>query len=98
MSGAVGLHEILGAAFCAGAGGWMLFFHDHYRALRQRQHERDLAARLARGSDAYFEQLRALRAYPPGLLPAWQRRLGGALMLLFGFAYLALAIAAGGRP
>jgi hypothetical protein len=98
MSGSIALHDIAGAALLACAGGWMLFFQDHYVAARRRRHERDLAARLARGSDAHFEQLRELRAYAPGLLPAWQRRLGGALLLLFGLGYLVLAIAGVGRP
>jgi hypothetical protein len=98
MSGSPGLSQLAGAALCVGAGGWMLVFQDHYLAARRRRHARDLAERQARGSDAWFEEQRSLRAYAPGLLPAWQRRLGGALMLLFGLAYLAMAIAGSGRP
>jgi hypothetical protein len=98
MSGAFGLYGIAGAALLAGLGGWMLFFQDHAVAMGRRRHERELADRLARGSDAWFEELRDLHAYAPGRLPAWQHRLGGALMILFGIACLALAIAGGGRP
>ena len=93
-----GLIDSAGPALLAAVGGWMLLFHDHYSAWRRRQHERDLAGRLARGSDAYFEELRDLRAYAPGRLPAWQRRLGGAFLTLLGIAYLVPAIAGGGRP
>jgi hypothetical protein len=30
-----------------------------------RRHKDEIAARLRRGSDAYFEELRSLKAYPP---------------------------------
>jgi hypothetical protein len=35
------------------------------RHLRQSLYRRHMEARLARGNDLYFEELRALRAYPP---------------------------------
>ena len=83
------LMDSAGPALPAAVGGWMLLFHDHYSAWRRRQHERDLAGRLARGSDAYFEELRELHAYAPGRLPAWQRRIGGALLLILGLTVIA---------
>jgi hypothetical protein len=98
MIGSSGPYVIVEVALIAGLGAWMLFFQGHYGAWRRRQHARALADRLARGSDAYFEELRELRAYPPGRLPDWRRRLGGALMLLFGTAWLAVMVAQGGRP
>jgi len=47
----------------------------------RRDHENRLADRLARGTDAYFEELRALKAHrPPRSLLLW--RLGGAALFL----------------
>jgi hypothetical protein len=37
--------------------------------LRHAVHRRHMEARLARGNDLYFEELRALRAYPPEAPP-----------------------------
>jgi hypothetical protein len=51
----------------------------------RRDHEARLADRLARGTDAYFEELRALKAYrPPRSLLLW-RWGGAALFLLSAF-------------
>lgn len=51
------------------------------RERARRDHADRLAARLARGTDAYFEELRALQAYwPPRSLLLW--RWGGAALFL----------------
>jgi hypothetical protein len=42
-----------------------------------RTHEAAIADRLARGEDAYFEELRELRAYPPQRHSSWVWRASG---------------------
>jgi hypothetical protein len=82
-------NSIFAVLFMA-AGAWSLFAEPHYSAWRRRLHEEHLADRLARGSDAYFEELRAIHAYSPQRVSAFQRKVWGALMILGGLAYLAL--------
>ena len=53
-----------------------------FRDARQREYRKQLAARMARGTDAYFEELRALKAYPPSRSVLIERVLGVALVLL----------------
>ena len=43
----------------------LLLFPKRAAALAARAHARRLAEREARGTDAYFEEARELRAYPP---------------------------------
>ena len=51
-----------------------------------RAHDLRVADRLARGSDAYFEELRSLRAYQP-MKRIWAIRLIGLLLVAFGISY-----------
>ncbi len=53
-----------------------------FRARARARYEQRLAARLARGTDAYFEELRSLRAYPPPARALIWRGLGGVLIAL----------------
>ncbi|MBY8826815.1 hypothetical protein [Hephaestia mangrovi] len=48
-----------------GAGLFMAFGTRHWIARSQQRHARKLADRLARGSDAYFDELRSLQTYKP---------------------------------
>ena len=48
-----------------GAGLVMAFGTRRWIARAQQRHEGKLADRLARGSDAYFDELRSLQTYKP---------------------------------
>jgi hypothetical protein len=72
------------------SGAWMLFFAAHYQAWHERRHQARLAGRLARGTDAYFEELREIEAYPPRRLSPFNRKVMGALSLIVGVSYLAI--------
>ena len=58
----------------------LLFVPEWIARRAQWQHEEQLADRLAAGKDRYFEELRALEAYPPSppTSPAW--RVAGAVV------------------
>ena len=81
--------HFLGAFGLIALGLIMLFAPRFYREERLRQTDRDIADRLAHGSDRYFEELRTLQAYrePPRL-----GRFLGLLAVLLGVSYLAIAI------
>jgi hypothetical protein len=81
---------LLFAIVLAGTGAWSLFFQGHYAAWRERRYLARLADRLARGEDAYFEELRELQAYPPQRFSRPQQKIGGALAMLVGLACFAL--------
>ena len=81
--------HFLGALSLVVLGAIMLFAPAFYRAERQREHDRALADRLARGSDRYFEELRTLQASRE---PPRASRFLGLLAILLGVSYLALSI------
>jgi hypothetical protein len=72
------------------SGAWMLFFAGHYQAWHERRYQARLADRLARGTDAYFEELREIEAYPPRRFSPSNRKISGALSLIVGVSYLAI--------
>jgi hypothetical protein len=76
--------DIESAAFIA-AGAVMMVVPAKVAARRQRAHDLRLADRLARGSDAYFEELRSLQAYQP------MKRIGAIRLVGLLFAALGLA-------
>ena len=71
--------------FCLGLA--LLLFPQRAAARSARAHARRLADREARGTDAYFEEARALRAYSPRL--PWMWRVTGAIFAAAG-AFLIL--------
>ena len=73
-------------------GAWMLLAQGHFSAWMERRHQQRLADRHARGQDAYFEELREIRAYPPHRIPPFQRKVGGALLIILGVSTLGLSI------
>ena len=75
--------EALGAAI---AGLFMLFGTRIWIERAQHAHQRRIDDRIARGSDAYFEELRSLKAYNP-MRKVWTVRLVGLLLLLFAALY-----------
>lgn len=78
--------------FIVAAGLWLLLFVEGFAAWHRRRYDARLAARIARGRDAYFEELRELEAYPPApraasspmrfALGALYVVLGGAMILV----------------
>jgi hypothetical protein len=78
--------------FLVAFGLWSLFFEQHFERWRHGRYLARLDARLARGEDTYFEELRELRAYPHRLaVPRWSR-LRAILILLCGGSFLVAAI------
>jgi Flp pilus assembly protein TadB len=60
----------------------MILVPHWYRARARARHQQRLAARLARGSDAYFEELRSLKAYPPPVRALVWRGFGLAMIAM----------------
>ena len=75
--------ELITSSVLIVVGGAMLFGTGSWIAWRKREHHRRLDARLARGSDAYMDELRSLQAYKPLAKPSLVR-LVGALLIAFG--------------
>lgn len=77
--------------FIAAVGLLLLLFGPWFAAHRRRRHEARVARRLARGEDAYFEELRELQAYPPPktLPPTPAQYLIGVLLIVLGGALIA---------
>jgi hypothetical protein len=73
-------------------GGWMFFFVGHFAARKERLYQARLADRLARGTDAHFEELRELQAYPPRRYSRPAQMLVGALLMLVGAAQIAMSV------
>jgi len=71
------------------AGALMIVAPSYVAARSRHAHDQRLADRLARGSDAYFEELRALQAYQP-MKGAWAIRLVGAIFAALGLILLYL--------
>ena len=69
------------------AGGTVMLVAPARVAARDRRsHDRRLADRLARGTDAYFEELRTIEAYAPkGRLALI--RLSGLVLVIVGIAH-----------
>ena len=66
--------------------GLVLLFNPRwFREVNRRDHEQRLAARTERGSDAYFEELRGLQAYPPTRPMRAKQAMGVVLFLLSAF-------------
>lgn len=79
-------------AVTAIAGGFFAFvWPDRAQTRIEAAHQQKLNERLARGSDAYFEELRSLQAYAPksGIV---RRRIIGGLFLALGLAYFLFII------
>jgi hypothetical protein len=74
------------AVFAAGGGFFALVWPDRAQARIEAAHQQKLADRMARGSDAYFEELRSLQAYAPkgGIV---RRRIIGGFFLALGLGY-----------
>jgi hypothetical protein len=81
MNGEIAFRLLWPAAAILNGLAMMLIPH-WFRARAQARHEQRLAARLARGSDAYFEELRSLEAYPPQVRALVWRG--------FGFAFIVM--------
>ena len=79
------------AAFMAALGAKMLFSTRRQLAEAQFAHEQRLQERLARGSDAFADELRSLEAYRP-ITSIRQRRSFGALLLALAATFIALTI------
>jgi hypothetical protein len=73
-------------------GAWMMFFAGHYETWHERRYQARLADRLARGTDAYFEELREIEAYPPQRIPPLKRKVLGVFLLVVGVSYLAILL------
>jgi Flp pilus assembly protein TadB len=74
------LFRLLWPATAMLSGIAMMLVPHWYRARAQARHEARLAARMARGTDLYFEELRSLKAYPPPVRALVWRG--------FGFAFI----------
>ena len=75
-SSSVGLVETV---LVLAAGLFMVAFPTWLQRLGHRTHEAAIADRLARGEDAYFEELRELQAYKPQRSPRVLRAVGLAI-------------------
>ena len=64
------------------APGWLA-------ARKKAAHKQAIADRLARGTDTYFEELRALQAYTP-MKRIWAIRAVGILLVALGATYFYL--------
>ncbi|HEY6917390.1 MAG TPA: hypothetical protein VI381_07090 [Allosphingosinicella sp.] len=60
----------------------MMLLPSRFRGQAQRRHDERLADRLARGEDAYFEELRSLQAYRPDNKILIWRGFGGILLAI----------------
>jgi uncharacterized membrane protein YfcA len=90
-----GLSEILRVAFAillVLSGLYMLARPTRARAAQVERHRSELADRLARGTDAYFEELRSLEAYAPRPRSRGVTQLLGALIVLIGALQLLIPI------
>jgi hypothetical protein len=56
-----------------------------FRDAKRREYEDRMAARLERGKDTYFEELRELEAYPPARTVYFWQALGGVIFALGAF-------------
>jgi hypothetical protein len=56
-----------------------------FRKAKERDYQERLAERMERGTDAYFEELRELKAYPPPRINGWWQMLGIVMILGGGF-------------
>ncbi|MBV9884148.1 MAG: hypothetical protein JO276_14150 [Sphingomonadaceae bacterium] len=63
----------------------MLFAPRRFMQAKQREYRDRLAEREARGTDAYFEELRELKAYPPSRIAGPWQMLGIVLTICGGF-------------
>jgi hypothetical protein len=81
----VSTFRLLYPAFAIVLGLLMLFRPLWFRNARRREYQRRLAARMERGSDAYFEELRGLKAYPTPRTGALWQLFGGFLVLAGAF-------------
>ena len=79
------------AVFAVGSGFFALVWPNRAQARIEAAHQQKLVDRMARGSDAYFEELRSLQAYAPksGLV---RRRIVGGIFLALGLAYFLFII------
>jgi len=64
------------------SGASMLLFPNRWRSEQSGRRERALQERMLRGEDAYFEELRTLKAYRQPLNPRTVRIFGAVLLLL----------------
>jgi hypothetical protein len=73
---------VLASGSVLAAGLLMAFVPGRFQRDRLRDYDRQLAARLERGHDAYFEELRTIKAYRKPLEPHTIRFFGGLLAVL----------------
>jgi len=66
----------------------LLFFPEWIARRARHRHAERLADRLARGKDNYFEELRALQAYPPPAPSSLAWRIAAAVLGTLSFAIL----------
>ena len=88
------MSEILRFVLMLGAAafGFRLLFQTRSQlAEAELAHRRRLDARLARGSDAYADELLSLQSYPP-IRNIRQRRWFGALLLSLSFGVIVLSV------
>lgn len=77
--------RLIFAALLVVGGLLMLVNPGWFRDSKRRGYERRMAARMARGEDKYFEELRELEAYPPPRAAHYWRVLGAIVFLLGAF-------------
>ncbi|WP_308814644.1 hypothetical protein [Sphingomonas sp. GV3] len=83
--------SIIPSILMAAYGGRLLLDTRGQLAEAQARHDRLLGDRLARGADAYADELRSLQAYRP-IASIRQRRLLGALLFILSIASLSLLL------
>ena len=84
MSGHPSWYDIGCAVLGVTMGARLLFFTQRTLQASQKAHRARVQERLARGTDAYFEELRSIEAYPPIDRPGRARFIGAALIALCG--------------
>jgi hypothetical protein len=88
--------QLVSAASGLALGLFMLAAPERFRRNHLRNRDREIADRLARGTDAYFEELRTLEAYRrPGSVTTV--RFFGGLLTLLGGAMIVMALTGAGR-
>lgn len=72
---------------------WILLAEPAFEARRLRRHEAEIALRAAGpDADGCADEVRALRRNPPAVQTPLRRRLGAALLILFGGSFLTLGV------
>ena len=85
------LLDIVMGGFLLAISLWDLLIRPRFDARRLRRYEADLT-RLASGGDTHPDELRAMLANPPLIMPLRRQLLFTAVFTLFGGAFLALGL------